>query len=98
MKIKGIAWAGTKTPKYDETVAFFRDVLNLKVRESNPDVTVFEFPNGDLFEVIGPNVAPEMDALTGPKVDFLVDDVDEAVSELEAQGCKIEGQIYRAAI
>lgn len=94
MKIKGIAWAGTKTNKFDHTVAFFRDRLGLKVRESIPDLTVFEFPNGDLFEVIGPTLAPEMASLTGPKVDFFVEDVPAAVKELEAKGFKIEGPIH----
>lgn len=94
MKIKGIAWAGTKTKKYDETVAFFRNILGLRIRESIADLTVFEFPNGDLFEVIGPGLAPEMEILTGPKVDFFVDDVPATVSELKAKGFKIEGSIY----
>lgn len=98
MKIQGIVWAGTKTKNYEGTVAFFRDVLGIQVREAVPDVTVFEFPNGDLFEVIGPSQAPEMDVVTGPKVDFLVTDVDEAVAELSAKGCKFVGPVYRATI
>jgi len=96
MRIKGIVWAGTKTVKYDETVAFFVDTLELKIHETSPDLTVFRLPNGDIFEVIGPKLSPEMDVLTGPKVDFLVENVDCAVAELENKGCKLQGKIYRS--
>ncbi len=37
MKIQGIVWAGTKTKNYEGTVAFFRDVLGIQVREAVPD-------------------------------------------------------------
>jgi N-glycosidase YbiA len=98
MKIKGIAWAGTKTTKYHETVAFFRDCLELKMGESKSNITVFELPNGDLFEVLGPGIAPEMDVLTGPKADFLVENVDEAVKDFENNGGKLEGTIFRSEV
>lgn len=98
MKLKGIAWSGTKTKNYEEMIAFFRDVLEVKLREVGQSYVNFEFPNGDLFEVLSPEAAPEIGALAGLKVDFLVDDVDEAVKELEAKGYKIEGPIFRDAL
>ena len=72
--------------------------MDLNIRETGTDLTVFELPNGDLFEVLGSRIAPELDALTGPKVDFLVDDVNEAVKELEAKGSKLEGSVYSTEI
>lgn len=98
MRIKGIAWSGTKTENYEETVAFFKNVLDLKVRTSIPSLTVFEFPNGDLFEVIGPGLAEEIAMIKGPKVDFLVEDVDETIKEFTAKGGKIEGSVFRGDI
>jgi hypothetical protein len=100
VKIKGIAWAGTKLDKekYEQTSKFFKDMLGFTPQRALDGLTIFELPNGDYFEVIGPNQAVELNGLvTGPKVDFLVDDVREAREELEKMGLKFEGPIYEAA-
>jgi len=94
MKIKGIAWAGTKTEKYNETRTFFKDVLNLNVVEDKGIVTIFELPNGDIFEVLSPEGAPEIGHPKGCKVDFLVEDVFQSVEELKAAGCETTGPVY----
>lgn len=97
VKIKGIAWAGTKVDKdkYEATAKFFKDILGFKAVRTEEDVTIFQLPNSDLFEAIGPTQAPELnDFVVGPKVDFLVDDVRSARSELEKLGVKFEGPIY----
>lgn len=94
MKVKGIAWAGSKSEKYLETKKFFRDVLKFKVREEHESVTIFELPNGDIFEVLAPDIAPEIGMPNGAKVDFLVDDVAEALEELKAAGIKTDGVVF----
>jgi catechol 2,3-dioxygenase-like lactoylglutathione lyase family enzyme len=99
IKIKGIAWAGTKTDNYEETAKFFKDVLGFKVLRSDKDITVYRLPNDDVFEVIGPTQAVELNELVkGPKVDFLVDDVRETRREMEQSGVKFEGPVYDGPI
>lgn len=95
MYIKGIAWAGTRTENFQETVDFFHDILNFKIIESKKDLAVFQLPNGDIFEVVGPSLSPELEDLEGPKVDFLVSDVDDVVKTLEDQGETFDGEIFR---
>jgi len=95
MKIKGIAWAGTRTENFQETVDFFKDVLKFELIEIKEDLAVFQLPNGDIFEVVGPSLSPELEDLEGPKVDFLVSDVEEVVKALESQGEHFEGSIFR---
>ena len=99
VKIKGIVWAGTKVEqdKYQATADFFRDVLGFKPQRTFDGLTIFELPNGDLFEVIGPDHAVELNGVvSGPKVDFLVEDVREARRELEEQGMQFEGDVIDA--
>lgn len=98
MKIKGIAWAGTKTDKYEETTAFFKDVLKFKVLEDKDIVTVFELPNGDIFEVLSPLAAPEIGHPKGCKVDFLVEDVFKTIEELKSSGCTTTGPVFSEEI
>lgn len=99
MKLKGIVWAGTRTEKYKETVDFFTRVLNLSIDEHSPDVSentyvTYKFPNGDLFEVLSPNVAFEIEDLTGAKVDFLVDDIEAFRKKLEEEDIEILGEVF----
>lgn len=95
MNIKGIAWAGTRTENFQETVEFFKDILNFELVESKNDLAVFQLPNGDIFEVVGPSLSPELEDLEGPKVDFLVSDVDEIVQALKSWGKTLEGSVFR---
>jgi len=94
MQVKGIAWAGTKTDRYLETRTFFKDVLKFTVLEDQGNVTIFQLANGDTFEVLAPDAAPEIGHPKGAKVDFLVENVPEAIAELKAAGVKMDGIIY----
>jgi len=94
MKVKGIAWAGTKSKKYQETKKFFRDVLKFAILEEHESVTIFQLPNGDIFEVLAPDIAPEIGMPKGAKVDFLVDDVAAALEERKAVGIKTDGKVF----
>lgn len=94
-KIKGIAWAGTKTDKYEKTAKFFKEILGLKPVREEKDITVFQLPNGDLFEVIGPTQGTSLgDLVSGPKVDFLVDNAREVRRELEELGVPFHGPLF----
>ncbi|MGH2734997.1 MAG: VOC family protein [Actinomycetota bacterium] len=86
MDVKGLVWLGTRTSKFDETVAFFRDVMGLTPFHEAGDVAVLKLAGGEWFEVFGPNDTEHAHFDTGPVGEFLVDDVAEARSELESRG------------
>ena len=92
MKIKGIVWLGTRTERFDQMTSFCRDLLGLSQRLLEPGFAVFEMPNGDLFEVFG----PEQDMNTfmdHPVAGFMVDDIESARAELESKGVEFLGPI-----
>ena len=82
MEVKGLAWLGTRTRKFEDTTRFFRDTLGLRAEHEEPDFVVFRLPNTH-FE-------------TGPVVGFLVDDVEEARARLEAAGISFIGPVHSA--
>jgi len=99
-RIKGIAWGGTRVDKdkYEATVKFFKDVIGFEVTVSDKDVTIYKLPNGDAFEILRPRQAVEQNNLvSGPKIDFLVDNVAETRKEMEKLGVKFEGSIQHNA-
>lgn len=92
MKIKGIVWLGTRTDRFDQMTGFCRDVLGLSQRLSQPGFAVFELPNGDLFEVFGPD-STFNEFMTHPVAGLLVDDIVSAQAEMEARGIEFLGPI-----
>lgn len=96
MRVKGLAWMGTQTPKFEDTVAFFRQTLGLRPVGDEPDFAVFRLTNGDTVEVFGPGDRDHAHFTTGPVVGFLVDDVEEARTELEAAGISFIGPVHKA--
>src|SRR5919108_4411244 len=92
MKIKGIVWLGTRTDRFEEMTGFCRDLLGLPQRLLEPGFAVFEMPNGDLFEVFGPEES-ENKFMTHPVAGFLVDDIVAARAEMEERGIEFLGPI-----
>lgn len=74
MKIKGIVWLGTRTDRFEQMTDFCRDLMGLSQRSLEPGFAVFEMPNGDLFEVFGPEQSFNT-FMTHPVAGFLVDDI-----------------------
>jgi catechol 2,3-dioxygenase-like lactoylglutathione lyase family enzyme len=95
MKVKGVVWLGTRTPKYEVMVAFFKEITGLSPAYQSADFTMFELPDGDRLEVFGAD-SPESEFMTHPVAGFLVDDIAEARSELEAKGIEFIGNIEHA--
>jgi hypothetical protein len=92
MKIKGIIWLGTRTDRFDAMTTFCRDQLGLAQRLLEPGFAVFDLPNGDVFEVFGPQ--QDLNTfMSHPVAGFLVDDIEAARAELEAQGIEFIGPI-----
>jgi catechol 2,3-dioxygenase-like lactoylglutathione lyase family enzyme len=86
---------GTRTAKFDETAAFFRDVLGLSLQYEEPGFAMFQLPaaDRDFVEVFAADRPEVTFYTTGPVVGLLVDDIVEARAELDAVGVELIGSI-----
>ncbi len=89
MKIIKLAWVGTRSERFEPTVAFFRDVLGLRAETQRPGFTLFKLPDGSKVEVFGPDSPTNRHFTTGPVAGFLVEDVQAATVELRTAGVEI---------
>jgi catechol 2,3-dioxygenase-like lactoylglutathione lyase family enzyme len=89
MEIIKLAWLGTRTDRPEPTVAFFRDLLGLRLDLELEDFWVLKLPDGSKVEVFGPNNTANRHFTTGPVAGFLVDDVFGATEELRSAGVEI---------
>ena len=88
MRIIKLAWVGTRTENAEPTVAFFGDVLGLRLALERPGFWMLKLPDGSKVEVFGPDSPINRHFTTGP-AGFLVDDVHAAADELRAAGVEI---------
>jgi catechol 2,3-dioxygenase-like lactoylglutathione lyase family enzyme len=88
VEVRGIAWLGTRTSRFEEMTAFAEGVLGLKPKLRDAGMVMYELPRGDLFEVFDPNDrgGGHPDGVAGG---FLVDDADAAAAELHAAGVEV---------
>lgn len=93
MNVRGVVWAGVRTDRYAETLAFFRDVLGLPLAEVRPDFAWSKLPDTSQFELFGPADTDHDHFTTGPVPEFLVDDLQEAAAELGAAGIELLGPV-----
>jgi catechol 2,3-dioxygenase-like lactoylglutathione lyase family enzyme len=89
MQIIKLAWVGTRTDNAEPTVAFFREVLGLRLETEHPGFWMLKLPDGSKVEVFGPDTAINRHFTTGPVAGFLVDDVHAATTELRSAGVEI---------
>jgi predicted enzyme related to lactoylglutathione lyase len=92
VKVIGMVWAGTRTDRFEETFAFFRDVLGVPLERVAPSFGWGKLPDTSQLEVFGLDHHPEF--LTGPVPEFLVDDLPAAIDELRAAGVEILGEVH----
>jgi catechol 2,3-dioxygenase-like lactoylglutathione lyase family enzyme len=97
MRVRGVVWAGVRTDRYDETLAFFRDVLGLPLVEVAPGFAWSKLEDSSQFEIFGPPDSEHEHFTTGPVPEFLVDDLRAAAAELEAAGVELVGPIQGTA-
>jgi catechol 2,3-dioxygenase-like lactoylglutathione lyase family enzyme len=90
-RVRGLGWLGTRTDRFAETVALFRDVLGLPVVHDTPTQVVLALPDGGLVEVFATDHPGKDHFATGPVAGLLVDDVDEARARLERAGVELLG-------
>src|SRR5436190_15450350 len=88
VEVRGIAWLGTRTARFDEMTAFAENVLGLEPKLREEGMVMYQLPRGDLFEVFAPN-DPGGGHPAGVAGGFLVDDADVAVAELRAHGVEV---------
>lgn len=92
MKIKGIVWLGTRTPRFEEMVNLYQNILGLPITHHEPGFAVMDLPNGDRLEVFADDSAYNR-FFTAPVAGFLVADVAAARIEMEAQGIEFIGPV-----
>jgi catechol 2,3-dioxygenase-like lactoylglutathione lyase family enzyme len=84
MQIIKLAWVGTRTARAEPTVAFFRNVLGLRLDLDLEGFWMLRLPDGSKVEVFGPDSPINRHFTTGPVAGFLVDDVFAATEELRS--------------
>jgi catechol 2,3-dioxygenase-like lactoylglutathione lyase family enzyme len=89
MRIIKLAWVGTRTDNAEPTVAFFRDVLGLRLELEHLGFWMLKLPDGSKVEVFGPDSAINRHFTTGPVAGFLVDDIQDAAAELWSAGVEL---------
>jgi hypothetical protein len=94
MRVKGIAWLGTRTERFAEMREFLLEITNVTPRDEQ-GLAVFDLASGDRIEVLDPAVGE--DHMVAPVVGFLVEDVAAARAELEARGIEFIGPIRTGA-
>jgi len=89
MRISKLAWVGTRTENAEPTVAFFGDVLGLRLELERPGFWMLKLPDGSKVEVFGPDSDVNRHFTTGPVAGFLVDDINAATTELRSADVEI---------
>ena len=95
MKVKGLIWLGTRTSRFDEMLNLYQNIMGIGVVHQEPGFVVMDLPNGDRVELFGDESSYNT-FFTHPVAGFLVDDIDVARAEMEAQGIEFIGPIERA--
>lgn len=87
------AWSGLTVERFDETVAWYRDVLGL-----TPGATgVFHLLDGATLEILGggsASITPKSSAQQSTVLGIELADLDAAIAELEERGVDVGGEIY----
>ena len=96
MKVTRLCWLGTRTDAFDETTAFFRDVLGLTLGYEETGFSMFSLPAAErdyieVFSIDREDLATTYG--TAPVVGFLVDDIVGARDELAAAGVELIDEI-----
>lgn len=97
-KFKGLVWLGVRTSKFDETTDFYQNKMGLPLIHETEGFRAFDLPSGDRIEIFSEDYVSEdgndyKHFATGPVVGFLVDDIEEAKLEMEAEGIEFIGSV-----
>ncbi len=98
MKIRGVDFIGYHVSDAKKSVAFYRDILGLKMLEDSSDIEKgwVEFQIGTVtFDLLG---FDKSSAGKSSGLALAVDDVKKAVDELRAKGVKIVQELYETPV
>jgi catechol 2,3-dioxygenase-like lactoylglutathione lyase family enzyme len=101
---ESVNWTINCTPEFEQTVAFFRDLMGLRLVEEGIPVTDTQFsryallrlPNGGTLEIVEPTDEAVRALYAAPVVCFKVDDLAQAQHELAGNGAEFVAPIFRA--
>jgi catechol 2,3-dioxygenase-like lactoylglutathione lyase family enzyme len=105
MKVnEGIHWVMSCTREFEQTVAFFRDSMGLRLVKEGVPVTDTQFAryallrlaDGATLEVVEPADEAVAALYAAPIITFKVDDLVQARRELSANGAEFLTPIFRA--
>jgi catechol 2,3-dioxygenase-like lactoylglutathione lyase family enzyme len=86
MRILGLVFAGTSTPRRSEMINFLSDTLSLPlVQVDGVEADLFGLPDGSIFAVASPGGMGD----TTRSVGFLVDDLEAAAADLREAGVEV---------
>jgi catechol 2,3-dioxygenase-like lactoylglutathione lyase family enzyme len=89
VEVQRLIWVGTRTGRFDETVRFFHEILELPVGNQRPGFVRMDLSDGGCVEVFDA-AAPEYPHFsTGPVPGVMVSDFDRARGELVRQGYEL---------
>jgi catechol 2,3-dioxygenase-like lactoylglutathione lyase family enzyme len=99
----GIHWIIDCTPEFDRTVAFFRDIMGLRLAEEGIPVTDTQFaryallrlPDGGTLEIVEPADEAVGTLYAAPVITFKVDDLAQARRELSGNGVEFVAPIFQ---
>ena len=94
---QGITWHAivVEPDQFDAQKSFVIDTYGVQPAMEMDGVTVFYFPNGDVFELYTPASVMPWGLNDGVAFGFRVDDVAEAGGQLAAAGAELLGEIAR---
>lgn len=93
VKAKGINWIGTRTNKFNEMKDFYQQVFGLSIKHSDEGFAAYDLENGDRIELFSEDYESHKHFTTGPVAGFEVENIEEAVEELEKAGVELLGPI-----
>lgn len=93
MKVYGLAWVGSSSPRLDEMTHLFKDVLGLEVSNEQQDARVFALPDGSAVEVFKPTDV-DHSFFEHPVAGLVVDDVREVRAHMERSGIEFIGEVH----
>lgn len=89
MKVRGIAWVGIQTDRFDEMQVMLSSVFGVAAPVQEEGFALWNLPNGDLVELFANGTKPTFG--TAPVVGFQVDDLDAARGDAERAGAVVVG-------
>jgi catechol 2,3-dioxygenase-like lactoylglutathione lyase family enzyme len=93
VQVRGIAFCGVRTGKFAEMERFFGDVMGMTPTKRDDEMLIWQLPDGALVEVFANDEPEHQHFGTAPVVGFLVDDIKRSLTELEAAGVKLIGEL-----